>query len=170
MRFSIGHDSVMRQRKQPDAVASERDFAAWVRSRLEQRGRAIIPARGRSMQPAIPDGAYLDVRPVVFDELETGDLVVYQSRAEVICHRLIRKTGRDCVLKGDALLSADPPVDWSQVIGRVAVLIEDGERLVPLDGPRQRRRARWMARMSYPHALWQRVRQLILVLRRENLR
>lgn len=113
------------------------------------------------MQPSIPDGSYLEVRPVAFEELQIGDLVVYHSGSEVFCHRLIRKTEKECVVKGDALLAADPPVDWSRVLGRVAILIEEGDRFVPLDCPEQRRRARWRARMSYPHALWQRIHSAI---------
>ena len=140
-------------------VLPQHDFPNWVRQTLSRRGRVVIRSIGRSMQPAIPDGSYLEVRPVVFEELEPGDLVVYYSGSEVFCHRLIRKTGRDCVLKGDALLSADPPVSRPQILGRVSILIEGGERFVPLDCPTQRRRARWQARMTYPHALWHRICQ-----------
>lgn len=143
-------------------VQPKHDFPSFVRETLHRRGRVVIRSQGRSMQPAIADGACLEVRPVVFDELEAGDLVVYHAGGEVFCHRLIRKVGRECVLKGDALLTADPPVAWPQVIGRVAILIEGDERLIPLDCPEQRRRARWSARMSYPRALWQRVRNALL--------
>jgi hypothetical protein len=124
---------------------------------MHRRGRVVIRSQGPSMQPSIPDGALLEIRPVVFDELEPGDVVVYHRASEVFCHRLIRKAGRACVLKGDALLAADPPVAWAQVLGRVTTVIAEGERFIPLDHPDERRRAWWRARMSYPHALWQRV-------------
>jgi hypothetical protein len=152
-------------------IQPQHDFPSWVRDTLNVRGRVVIRSTGVSMQPAIPDGSYLEVRPVAFEELEPGDLLVYHSGADVFCHRLIRKTGRECVLKGDALLSADPPVGWPQILGRVVILIEGGERFVPLDGPAQRRRARWQARMSYPHALWRRIyRTVSRILQKEARR
>ena len=149
-------------------VQPKYDFPSTVREMLGRRGRVVIRSQGRSMQPAIPEGACLEVRPVAFDELQPGDLVVYHAGGEVFCHRLIRKIGRRCLLKGDALLTADPPVAWKQVIGRVAILIEGDERLIPLDCPEQRRRARWRARMSYPHALWQRLHNSLLCLFRKE--
>jgi hypothetical protein len=139
------------------AVAKQ-DFASWVCETLRRRGRVVIPSRGRSMHPAIPDGAYVEVRPVAFDELAVGDIVVYAYAGEVFCHRLIKKIGRRCILKGDTLLCADPPVTWGQVIGRVTMMIVDGSRLVPLDKPWQRRMAAWRARLSYPYALYYRLR------------
>src|SRR5438552_9256972 len=103
------------------------DFPTWVSDTMRRRGRVVIRSRGRSMQPAIPDGACLEVRPVAFDELAVGDIVVYRYAGEVFCHRLIKKIGRRCILKGDTLLAADPPIVWDQVIGRVATLINDGK-------------------------------------------
>lgn len=138
-------------------VRTERDFANWVAETMSQRGRVVIHSRGRSMHPAIPDGAQLEVRPVAFDELQPGDIVVYEYAGEVFCHRLLRKGERLCVLKGDTLLSADPPVAWSQVIGRVMTLIQQdipgrAARLIPLDTPMRRRHARLKALLSYPAA------------------
>lgn len=141
--------------------AFRQDFPTWVTEQIRRRGRVVIRSRGRSMQPAIPDGAYLEVRTVAFDELAIGDIVVYRYAGEVFCHRLIKKTGRRCVLKGDTLLAADPPVVWDQVIGRVTTLINDGERLVPLDSPGRRRWAAWRARASYPYAILYQTRRLL---------
>ena len=129
------------------------NFPAWVIETMRRRGRVVIRSQGRSMQPAIPDGAFVEVRPVAFDELVTGDIVVYHYAGEVFCHRFIRKAGRFCILKGDTLLAADPPVAWEQVIGRVVTLIDCGTRLIPLDSPGQRRRAAWRARATYLYAL-----------------
>lgn len=70
----------------------------------------------------------------------------------MFCHRLIRKTGKFCILKGDTLLAADPPIAWEQIIGRVSTLIDSEARLLPLDTSRQRRIARQRARLTYPLA------------------
>jgi hypothetical protein len=128
-------------------------FSGWVMDTLKRRGRVVIRCQGRSMQPAIPDGASLEVRPVAFDELRIGDIVVFHYGGDVFCHRLIKKIGRRCILKGDTLLYADPPVLRDQIIGRVTTLIPEGSRLIPLDTPRQRCLAVLLARATYPYAL-----------------
>src|SRR5437868_6465297 len=101
---------------------AEQEFPNWVRETMQRRGRVVISGCGRSMQQTIPDGARVEVRPVAFDELAVGDIVVYHYAGELFCHRLIKKIGRRCILKGDTLLSADPPVVWDQVIGKVTLL------------------------------------------------
>ncbi len=129
------------------------EFPAWVRETMERRGRVLLRTQGRSMQPVIPEGAQLEVRPVAFDELVIGDIVVFHYAGQVFCHRLIRKVGRLCILKGDTLLAADPPIVWEQIIGRVTTLITPDSRLLPLDSPCRRRQSRWRAHLTYPYAL-----------------
>ena len=143
---------------------TDQRFPACVREAIRLRGRALIRSSGGSMAPAIRDGALLEVRPVAFDELQRGDIVVYHFAGECFCHRLIRKMGTKCIVKGDTLLAADPPVAWNQVIGRVSALYEGGRldaRIVPLDDPTHRRRALWHARATYPYALLFRARRLL---------
>jgi hypothetical protein len=148
----------------------QQDFPSWIRDTLDRRGRAVICSQGRSMQPAIPEGSFLEVRPMAPDELEPGDLIVYHRGGDVYCHRLLRKYAKECLVKGDALLAADPPVAWQQVLGRVAILIEDGERFVPLDAPEQRRRARWQARMTYPRAIFHRLYRTVRAMLQKETR
>lgn len=143
-------------------AVAERDFASWVIENIRRRGRVVIRSRGGSMSPAIPDGALLEVRPVAFDELRIGDIVVFHYAGEVFCHRLIRKEGRCCILKGDTLLYADPPIVWEQVIGRVVTLIREDARFISLSGPAQRRRAAFRARTTYPYALLYHLRRALL--------
>jgi len=118
------------------------------------------------MRPIIRDGTLVEVRPVAFHELAAGDIVAFRFAGEVYCHRLLRKSGRLCVLKGDRLLAADPPVVWSQIIGRVSRIVEAEEgqaRLISLESASARRAAARRARLSYPLAVLMR---LIAILRR----
>ena len=121
---------------------------------LRRRGRTVVRVQGRSMYPILRNGTRVEVQPVAFDELEKGDLVVFYDGRGIVCHRLLRKANRLCYLKGDTNLWADPPVIWSQVLGRVTRLIDPEYRIHPLDTPRNRRRAVLLARFSYPYALY----------------
>ena len=121
---------------------------------LTRRGRTIVRVHGRSMYPMLRNGMRLEVQPTAYDELSIGDLVVYHDGSGIICHRLIRKAGRLCFLKGDTNLFADPPVLWQQVLGRVTRTIDDDLHITSLDLPPARRRAALLAKFSYLFALY----------------
>lgn len=81
-----------------------------------------------SMEPRLPPGTLIIVKPVAVDDLAIGDVVTYQIRSgapEVITHRIIAinasTTGnRTFELRGDNNGSPDPdPVLPEQVKGRV---------------------------------------------------
>jgi hypothetical protein len=82
------------------------------------------------------------------------DLVVFYDGRGIVCHRLLRKEHRLCHLKGDTNLWADPPVVWSQVLGRVRRVVDNDFRIHAIDTPRHRRRAALLARFSYFYALY----------------
>ena len=94
---------------------------------------------GRSMYPTLRNGERVLVSPVAYDELVIGDLIVFHDGRGLLCHRLIRKTNRTLSLKGDTNLWADPPIPWSQALGRVTSTVEPDLRLRSLDTPRQQR-------------------------------
>lgn len=82
----------------------------------------------RSMEPGLPPGALVVVRPVATDELHTGDVVTFQpspGRPDVVTHRIVRvEAGADgakrYVTRGDENAVADAaPVRPEQIRGRV---------------------------------------------------
>ena len=129
------------------------EVAEDVMDALRLRGRTTVRVYGRSMFPTLRHDTRIVVQPVAYDELMRGDLVVFYDGRGIVCHRLLRKSQRLCILKGDTNLWADPPVVWSQVLGRVTHLIDDRTRIHSIDTPRLRRRARRIARFSYLYAL-----------------
>lgn len=135
-------------------MSARPDYAEDVIDALRRRGRTTIRVYGRSMYPTLRHGMRIVVQPAAYDELMIGDLVVFYDGRGIVCHRLLRKAQRLCYLKGDTNLWSDPPVVWSQVLGRVTHLIDDDFRILPFDTPARRRRARWHARLSYFYALY----------------
>jgi hypothetical protein len=106
------------------------------------------------MYPMLRNGVRIEVQPTAYDELRIGDLVVFHDGCGIICHRLIRKADRLCHLKGDTNLFADPPVVWSQVLGRVTRIIDNDLHIISLDMPAAQRRAAMLARFSYVYAAY----------------
>ena len=70
-----------------------------------------------SMEPELSVYDLIAVRPA--EDYAVGDVVVYQSRGELIVHRLVELRGDEAVTKGDANPSPDPPISTSQIKGRV---------------------------------------------------
>ncbi|MBF4607422.1 signal peptidase I [Curtobacterium sp. VKM Ac-1393] len=82
----------------------------------------------QSMEPTLPPGTLLVVRPTAVDDIEVGDVVTYQitsGQPAVISHRVVAvesssNGARTFVLKGDNNAKADPhPVTAAQVRGVV---------------------------------------------------
>jgi signal peptidase len=82
----------------------------------------------RSMEPGLPPGTLLVVRPVAADSLHVGDVVTYQLRSgkpDVVTHRIVRVEAssdgtKRYITRGDANAVADAsPFRAEQVRGRV---------------------------------------------------
>jgi signal peptidase I len=124
---------------------------------LQARGSTVVRVQGRSMYPYLRNQARVVVEPVAYDELRLGDLVVFTNGRSIYCHRLIKKAHHLCYVKGDTNLSADPPIIWSFVLGRVTQVVRTEENQIKLhsiDSPRHWRRAALLARCSYIYALY----------------
>jgi signal peptidase I len=130
------------------------ETARMVEEALRLHGRTVVRIYGRSMYPALRNGERVLVSPVAYDELVVGDLIVFHDGRGLLCHRLIRKANHLLYLKGDTNLWADPPVRWSQALGRVTGAVDHDLHLRALDTPRQQRRAVLLAHGSYLVALY----------------
>ncbi len=82
-----------------------------------------------SMQPGMPPGSLIAVKPVSIDDVRVGDVVTYQIRSgdpAVVTHRVVgttSSTGGDRLLitRGDANDLDDPPVQREQLRGFVVL-------------------------------------------------
>jgi hypothetical protein len=111
-------------------------------------------ATGRSMLPTVRDGDCLIVAPVSLREVAVGDVVLCEGRRGPVAHRVAAvETAADgrsrFVLRGDASLENDPPLDEAHLRGRVVALERAGLRLpLPPAPPAPLRWLRELARRS----------------------
>ena len=98
-----------------------RDGAVWVRE------------ASLSMSPLIRPGD--EVCLVCLDKrrVARGSLIAYRREEGLVLHRVLARNGAGVVAKGDALASADPPVGWEEVVGRVTALRRAGKPKINLD-------------------------------------
>src|SRR5437899_4737634 len=109
---------------------------------LRRGNRVRFRAAGASMQPTIEDGELITVAPVGPGSVKRGDILLYQNERGVFAHRMVGVVkgtvtidGGDSppyLLRGDASVSCDAPVQLEQVIGRV-VAVQRGGRNLALD-------------------------------------
>lgn len=75
-----------------------------------------------SMEPAIPVGSAVYVKPVQPAEVQPGDVIAFYSGGSVVTHRVVENdpTQSSFVTKGDANAQPDlNPVRYSELIGRI---------------------------------------------------
>lgn len=80
-------------------------------------GYGVANVMSGSMEPTFSKGTLLLVKET--ESVQVGDIVVYQSKNELIVHRIISLTGNTVVTQGDANNIADEPFDRSQIKGKV---------------------------------------------------
>lgn len=111
-------------------------------------------APGWSMHPTIRNGDAITVVPLGESPIQVGDVVLYRRGRAAIAHRVIRvqsASGRSgaFVLRGDAAISCDRPVQFAQLLGRVLAIERDGRRVrLDLLGPTWSRALGYMLRVG----------------------
>lgn len=93
-----------------------------------------IAVRGSSMAPLLRSGMRVLVRPVAFAALRVGDVVLIAAGQIYLCHRVVARDDGHVTTRGDTLAHVEGPFAQQQVVGRVE-LLQDGDRLQPLDTP-----------------------------------
>ncbi len=112
-------------------------------------------APGTSMHPTIRHGDLITVEPVEPSNLKRGDIILYRLQNGFIAHRIVNIEKRNgCgltfLLRGDASVTDDAPVNPEQVLGKVVCLERGHRRIDPYS-----RRVRlwsiiylWLARLK----------------------
>lgn len=81
---------------------------------------AIIQVTGASMEPVLHDGDAVLVRQVPFDELRTGDIIVFCRNDELVVHEIIELGESSAITKGAANPVPDEPVGEAEYCARMS--------------------------------------------------
>ena len=74
---------------------------------------------GSSMKPLINEGDKLYIQKAKIAELKIGEVIVFYNEKKLISHRVIKKTNKFVVTKGDNNLFIDPPISNKHILGRI---------------------------------------------------
>ena len=135
-----GAQTVSRQELPPDSSVRVLpvDDDAWldvVRAAVGGGGTIWVRARGTSMLPAVPAGAYVRLGPLPDRPLRTGEVVLADIRAGApLLHRIVDIEDDRYRLKGDSRLIPDPPVTHDRLVA-LADGVRVGAIVRPMPGP-----------------------------------
>jgi len=110
-----------------DAAAVKCDLAGDV---LRLFGNLRFEATGWSMLPSVLPGDTLVVERVSGHQVRIGDVVLVGRDGRLCAHRVVSRSQDTETLRwitqGDAMASPDPPVNESELLGKVSYLIRVG--------------------------------------------
>lgn len=128
---------------------------------LREHGRIRIAALGVSMLPSVWPGDVLTVERERVDNIEKGEIVLWERDGRFVAHRVSRRIsapGNTClVTRGDALSHEDEPVTSRELLGKV-VSVERAGRCLPEVPKCSSLRRGWGRLLSS----WDRLRSLAL--------
>lgn len=115
--------------------AAKCDLAGQV---LRSFGTLRLRVTGSSMIPSLWPRDVLLIHREDFGRISTGDIVLFARQGRLFAHRVVSTAGeqgsKQLVTRGDALGAPDPPVTPDEFLGRVSLVLRDGEWTAPRSG------------------------------------
>jgi signal peptidase I len=124
----------------PDVYLESSEFDSLAAEILAGANTLRFKAGGTSMHPFVQDGDILAVRPVSFDQVHQGDIILCRLvNRHLVAHRArqVDHTGRSLLLQGDYLPEPDGRIQAQDVLGKV-VSVQRGSRVISLITPLNR--------------------------------
>lgn len=90
-----------------------------------------LKSQGQSMFPILQEGDILYFKKIPFSKIKVNDLIVFQKKNQIICHRVIYKTQKYIITKGDNSLKSDGKIYPKQILGKVYQVKRNGQIFKP---------------------------------------
>lgn len=102
-----------------------------LRRMIVHKGYVKIPSNGTSMFPLIRTGNICRFEPVLAEEIEAGDILLFVADSGMLVgHRFIRREIRDgetlYICRGDSRKNEDPPLKEAQILGKMVSIQKAG--------------------------------------------
>jgi len=96
---------------------------------LRSSRKLRLQVTGWSMLPSIWPGDTLLVEPAKYDEVASGDVVLFLREQRLFAHRAVGRNADDSrvLTRGDAMRSEDPPVNEAELLGKVTLIWRGGK-------------------------------------------
>ncbi len=118
-----------------DSQVREESRCRLAAEALRSWGTLKVRARGVSMLPTLWPGDVLTIQSVRPEQVEPGEIVLYMRQDRFFIHRIVsRDLTRDkavLVTRGDCICEDDPPVERSELLGKVIEVQRSGSTFRP---------------------------------------
>jgi len=93
--------------------------------------RLFISTKGTSMLPLLYDNDYIFLKKISFYNINTDDIISFTNGKRTITHRVIYKTKKYFITKGNNNPESDGKIYPRQIIGKVIKVKRDGKEFDP---------------------------------------
>ena len=93
---------------------------------VQHSGAVRLKVDGCSMLPAVWPGDLVTVERDNFSNIRPGQIVLHRKQQKLTIHRVTRVASDYLITRGDSLPCDDPPVQASEIVGRVVRVDRDG--------------------------------------------
>lgn len=97
-----------------------------LKSKIQTEGQLTIQLVSNSMAPVMPTGTLAHIEPVVYDQVQPLDFIVFYANGILVCHAMWKRGylksangERTLITRGIAAPFFDLPVRESLILGRV---------------------------------------------------
>jgi len=118
-----------------------------IESELTIGERIQFNVTSNSMQPVLQIGDSIVAEVIPCEDVKPGDIIVIKRSEDFLTHRVISKTERGWLTKGDNNAVLDPPVQKDRFIARVRA-VHKTNRLIVFESSRWRWVNRVLARLG----------------------
>lgn len=94
-------------------------------------GEVRLRVTGASMIPAVWPGDVITVRHCDLAELQPEQIVLFRRDGKLTAHRIQLVSSDHLITRGDSLPCFDPPVEPSEIVGRVVSISRGGRNIDP---------------------------------------
>jgi len=98
---------------------------------LRSSGTLRLRVMGWSMLPTVWPGDTLMVQRVDPREVPEGDIVVFGRERRLFAHRVVKNKNSALLTRGDSMPTPDSPVEHSEFLGRVSLIVRNGRCIKP---------------------------------------
>lgn len=100
-------------------------------TKLLKKRSLPIRSQGQSMLPVLHPNDITYLKKTSFNQIKVDDLVAFQKKGQIISHRVIYKTKKYLITKGDNALLSDGKIYPYQILGKIYQLKRNGKILYP---------------------------------------
>ena len=100
-------------------------------TQLLSLGKIPLKSQGQSMLPILHPNDIVYFKRIPFSKIKVDDLIVFKKKNQLITHRVIYKTKKYLIAKGDNNPNFDGKIYPQQILGKVYQIKRDGQIFKP---------------------------------------